>query len=149
MSDAVDATPALLSYEELDDLIDEWTDLVSCPHQPVPLWQMISLTVDEVLYRARQGRLIYSDDAHEAAAMVTAAGTWRLERDGSDPYADWRARALPVLARIAERSPRRPAGHRNAWPPNSRTASPTGARTSNCGRRRRPSHDGTILPMRE
>lgn len=122
-------------YEELDSLIDDWNEMVSRPQQPVPCWQMISRTVGEVLYRTRRGRLVYSDDVAEAAAMVAAAGTWRIETQGSDPYAEWRARVLPVFALIAEVSPPRPVGHHKMWPGSQLPPSAPPANTASSSRR--------------
>jgi len=147
MSEAVDGTPALLFPENLYLLTDEWAHLVSCPEHPMPFWQLISMVVGEVLYRARDGRPVYSEDAHEAAAMVAAAGTWRLEIQGTDPYADWRSRVLPVFGRIAETAPRRPFMHRRMWSPSRATASPTLTRTANCGRRMTPPLHVITFPM--
>jgi len=146
MSEAVDATPALPRYEELDGLIAEWNNLIARPQQPVPFWQMISMTVGEILYRARDSRRVYSDDVHGAAAMVAAAGTWRLERQGGNPYAEWQARVLPVFACLEERSPRRPAEHRKTWPPNQVIAAPAVTRSANCGRSRSSSPGGITFP---
>lgn len=133
--------------EELDGLIDDWNDLISCPQQPVPFWQMIGHKVGEVLYRARSGRLVYWDDVHEAAAMVAAAGTWRLEREGSDPYAEWRARVLPVFARIAEASPRRPVGNHKTWPGSQPPACPADTDAGIRSRRTAQSPGGVIFQM--
>jgi len=102
--EAIHAVPA----SELDRLIDEWEELVSHPQQPVPGWQLIIALVGEILHRARDGRLVYAEDFRGAANMVEAAGKWRVEMQSGDPYADWRARALPLFARIAEGLPNRP-----------------------------------------
>jgi len=104
-------TPAQpVSEDELSALLDEWAELVSRPDRPVPGWQLIALIVGQVLYRARHGRLVYAEDFYEAAEMVSTAGAWRVEIQGGDPYAEWRARTLPVFVRIAEGLPPRPVG---------------------------------------
>ena len=114
MSEAVNVTWWRVCDDELDSLIEEWNEIVSCPNQPVPGWQLISLMVGEVLQRVRHGRVVYAEDLYEAAEMVSAAGAWRVETQGSDPYDEWRSRVRPMFARMADGLPPRPVGHPQA-----------------------------------
>ncbi|MBO0731602.1 MAG: helix-turn-helix transcriptional regulator [Acidimicrobiaceae bacterium] len=114
MSEAVNATWWRVCDDELDSLIQEWNDIASRPDQPVPGWQLISLMVGEVLHRVRHGRTVYAEDLYEAAEMVSAAGAWRVEKLGGDPYAEWRTRVRPVFVRLAEGLPPRPVGNLQA-----------------------------------
>lgn len=103
-----------VSNDELSALLDEWAEMVSRPNRPVPGWQFIAGLVSQLLYRACHHRPVYAEDFYETAEMVTKAGTWRVENQGGDPYADWRARVLPLLIRTAEGLPPRPVGHLEA-----------------------------------
>jgi len=97
--------------QEFSSLLDEWTEMISCPNRPVPGWQFVAGMVSQLLYRASHNRPLYAEDFHETVEMLTTAGIWRVENQGDDPYADWRARVLPLFIRTAQGLPRRPAGH--------------------------------------
>jgi len=114
MSEAVKTTWWAVRDDELDSLLEEWNTIVSQTDKLVPGSQLIGLMVGEVLHRVRDGRVVFAEDLYEAAEMVSAAGAWRVETQGVDPHAEWRARVCPMFTRIAEGLPTRPVGQLQA-----------------------------------
>ena len=122
-----------ISDSELADLLGFNGHLITAPPAgitPFPRTWLSPGLGDQLIerYRTRTAAALELVAAHELTEWM---GLWRVEHEGRDPFPDWRARWLDVLARMTKEvvmaSPAVTTSRRGSLPP----ASP-----SNGGRRR-------------